>query len=105
MRNYFTKDGDEGSTVVQLGQPAPLFTIRPDGTMERGAGFTTNDEMSLEFWKAVGGNNPYRALLGEAVEIIQWMSGSADFGTGGQAHEGWVKNRERLAVMMKALGL
>lgn len=30
-----------------------LFTLHPDGSIERGPGFTTNDEMSLEFWKAI----------------------------------------------------
>jgi hypothetical protein len=30
-----------------------LFTIHADGTLERGPGFTTTDEMSLKFWQAV----------------------------------------------------
>jgi hypothetical protein len=30
-----------------------LFTIRADGTIERGPAFTTNDEMSLKFWECV----------------------------------------------------
>lgn len=30
-----------------------LFTIKSDGSIERGPAFTTNDEMALEFWKAV----------------------------------------------------
>jgi hypothetical protein len=30
-----------------------LFTIRADGTIERGPGFTTEDEMSLRFWEAI----------------------------------------------------
>lgn len=30
-----------------------LFTIRADGTIERGPLFTTIDEMFLKFWEAV----------------------------------------------------
>lgn len=30
-----------------------LFVIKADGTIERGLGFTTEDEMSLKFWEAV----------------------------------------------------
>jgi hypothetical protein len=30
-----------------------LFTIMSDGTIIRGPGFTTVDEMSLKFWEAV----------------------------------------------------
>lgn len=30
-----------------------LVVIRADGTIERGPGFTTIDEMSLKFWEAV----------------------------------------------------
>ena len=29
--------------------------------------------------------------------VIQWMSGSADFALGGQAHEGWLKVRHLAA--------
>lgn len=30
-----------------------LFTIGADGTIERGPMFTTQDEMSLEFWRRI----------------------------------------------------
>lgn len=30
-----------------------LFTIHPDGKIERGEAFTTTDEMSLEFWRLI----------------------------------------------------
>ena len=30
-----------------------LFTIKADGTIERGPAFTTTDEASLKFWEAV----------------------------------------------------
>lgn len=30
-----------------------LFTIHENGRIERGPGFTTNDEMSLKFWECV----------------------------------------------------
>lgn len=30
-----------------------LFTITADGTIIRGEGFTTDDEMSLKFWDAI----------------------------------------------------
>lgn len=35
-----------------------LFSIKPDGSIERGPMFTTNDEMSLKFWEAVRNNAP-----------------------------------------------
>lgn len=38
-----------------------LFTVKADGTIERGEGFTTNDEMSLKFWEAV--ENTRRPLM------------------------------------------
>lgn len=31
----------------------PLFTIKADGTIVKGEGFTTMDEMSLRFWDMV----------------------------------------------------
>lgn len=30
-----------------------LFSIKLDGQIERGPGFTTTDEMSLQFWQTV----------------------------------------------------
>lgn len=30
-----------------------LFRIKMDGTIERGPGFTTEDEMSLKFWEYI----------------------------------------------------
>ncbi len=35
-----------------------LFTIRPDGTIERGPAFTTTDEASLEFWRMIAASFP-----------------------------------------------
>jgi hypothetical protein len=32
---------------------AKLFTVHKDGRIERGPGFTTEDEMSLEFWELI----------------------------------------------------
>ncbi len=32
---------------------APLFTIKPDGTIVRGPAFTTEDEASLKFWEHI----------------------------------------------------
>jgi hypothetical protein len=34
-------------------QGKTLFTIKADGTIERGEGFTTEDEMSLHFWAMI----------------------------------------------------
>lgn len=34
-------------------------------------------------------------LLNNAMEDIYWMSAASDFGPEGQAHEGWVKVRNR----------
>lgn len=39
------------------------------------------------------------AAVGDALEIITWMSGSDDFSQEGQAHGGWVKAREKLGRM------
>lgn len=33
--------------------PEVLFSIKGDGTIERGPAFTTTDAMSLEFWDAI----------------------------------------------------
>ena len=41
-----------------------------------------------------------RHHLNEMIETVQWMSGSADFGPDGQAHEGWLKAREKLKAAM-----
>ena len=40
---------------------AMLFTIHPDGSIERGPSFTTVDEMAQKFWEAVERMRP-RAL-------------------------------------------
>ena len=45
--------------IIDAGQT--LFTIHADGTIERGEGFTTTDEMSLKFWEAV--ENERRPLI------------------------------------------
>jgi len=42
-----------GSTFQFMEAGEILFTIRADGTIERGPCFTTTDEMSLKFWEAV----------------------------------------------------
>jgi hypothetical protein len=36
------------------------------------------------------------AALLEAEGAIEWMSGSADFGPEGQAHDGWIKIRAKV---------
>jgi hypothetical protein len=41
------------SLVLMSRDGIVLFTIKFDGTIERGPGFTTLDEMSLEFWRIV----------------------------------------------------
>lgn len=41
--------------------------------------------------------------LDESLNDIVWMSGSSDFAPEGQAHQGWVKARERLAANMSLL--
>jgi hypothetical protein len=38
-----------------------------------------------------------------AIEIINWMSGSADFGPGGQAHTGWIKAQPAIADIRAAI--
>ena len=35
--------------------------------------------------------------LRDALDIVLWMSGSADFSPDGQAYDGWVKSQVRLA--------
>lgn len=37
-----------------------------------------------------------RKLLSDLAELTIWMTGSADFGPGGQAHEGWVRLKPAL---------
>lgn len=41
----------------------------------------------------------------EMVDAVQFMSGSADFGEDGLAHEGWLKVRPKLNVAMATLAL
>jgi len=48
MINNFTAN----DLVFPLGGKT-LFTIKPDGRIERGEGFTTEDEMSLRFWTMI----------------------------------------------------
>jgi hypothetical protein len=43
------------------------------------------------------------AALRETVDIIEWMSGSMDFGPEGKAHEGWIKARDRYVLARAAL--
>lgn len=45
-----------------------------------------------------------RLHLDEMIETVIWMSGSADFGPEGQAHEGWIKAREKLNAAMAFVG-
>jgi hypothetical protein len=44
-----------------------LFAITSDGTIVRGEGFTTVDEMSLAFWEAVERNAPRVQPMTQAV--------------------------------------
>jgi hypothetical protein len=37
-----------------------------------------------------------RKLLADLADLTIWMTGSADFGPEGQAHEGWVKGKPAL---------
>jgi hypothetical protein len=37
--------------------------------------------------------------LGDAIGVIQWMSGSNDFSPEGVAHEGWGKARQTLQAI------
>lgn len=44
--------------------------------------------------------------LGDMIDtVVQWMTGSADFGEGGTAHDGWVKARPKLFAAMDLLRL
>lgn len=38
--------------------PSLLFTIHPDGRIEKGPGFTTMDDASLRFWEGLGAAFP-----------------------------------------------
>ena len=46
---------------------------------------TKNIEMDSDLAMA------FSEILDQYIEALQWCSGSADFGPGGQAHEGWEK--------------
>ena len=48
------------------GEKGILFTIKPDGTIIKGPAFTTTDEGSLEFWKAID-----RAFPSFKAQIIE----------------------------------
>lgn len=46
-----------------------LFSIRPDGTITRGKAFTTEDEMSLRFWKVIERSMPeFRRRIEQETE-------------------------------------
>jgi hypothetical protein len=56
-----TKENDMSESTFTFNDSGKrLFTIKADGTIERGEGFTTTDEMSLKFWEAV--ENTKRSL-------------------------------------------
>ena len=44
-----------------------------------------------------------REALEKAVDVILWMSGSADFAPGGQAHQGWLKAQSDIEIIRAAL--
>ncbi len=41
--------------------------------------------------------------LAKACDVATWMSGSPSFGPEGKAHEGWIKQRERLFAALDVL--
>jgi hypothetical protein len=43
------------------------------------------------------------AALSDAIDTIIWMSGSPSFSPEGEAHEGWLKQRENISRYMAAL--
>lgn len=40
-----------------------IFVIESDGTITKGDCFTTNDDMSLKFWDAVGKHTPHYFMV------------------------------------------
>lgn len=44
-----------------------------------------------------------RGIMGDLAQLVIWMSGSADFGVGGVAHEGWLKLKSALDRALKIL--
>lgn len=50
---YIFKPGDIPSNIRFQLDDQELFRIEPDGRIVRGAGFTTDDEMSLKFWDLI----------------------------------------------------
>jgi hypothetical protein len=48
-----------------------LFVIKADGTIERGEGFTTEDEMSLHFWEMIEKMGMLRVPKGWQIVPIQ----------------------------------
>ena len=44
-----------------------------------------------------------RTHLREVCDLAIWMSGSPSFAPEGEAHEGWVKGREKLFAALEAL--
>lgn len=42
-------------------------------------------------------------LLGKALSIIYWMSGSSDFSPEGTAHEGWLTSQSDIEAIRQAL--
>ncbi len=48
-------------------------------------------------------NQRLREAGREACDVAIWMSGSSSFSPEGEAHEGWIKQRERLYKAIEAL--
>ena len=93
------------------------YDVCVDGVMGQGSGgyflelhHTLNERDSQELHQEFKANAHLIAAapellvaLEEAIDTIIWMSGSADFGSEGQAHEGWMKARAKLGGMYKTV--
>lgn len=64
------------------------------------AALAASQELVAELEAKVAG---LERLLGDADEIIIWMSGAPGFGPNGQAHQGWLKMQERIIEIRAAL--
>lgn len=80
---------DEGSGLEQYNRD-PYSVIGPFDPQSPDARLIAESPVLLE-------------ALKEMTDMVIWMSGSPDFGPDGQAHEGWLRNRDKVNKALDAI--
>lgn len=64
---------------------------------------TTQEEPMDDLTHYMQATSRLRAALQDACDVAVWMSGSPSFSPEGEAHEGWIKQREKLFAALAVL--